>query len=65
MGHNETLCSSVDTTWMASRRAVVVIEVGQKLSLCDNDHSCLLGHHFPEDNLNKAHLLFCKEVGSA
>lgn len=40
-----------------------IVEVGQKLSLCDNDHSCPLGHRFPEDDLHEAHLLFCREGG--
>lgn len=43
----------------------MIVGVGQKLSLRDNDHSCPLGHHFPEGDLHEAHLLFCKEEGSA
>lgn len=42
----------------------VIVEAGEKLSLCDNDHSGPLGHYFPKDNLHEAHLLFCKEHGS-
>lgn len=42
----------------------VTVEAGQKLSLCDNDHSGPLGHYFPKDNLHEAHLLFCKDHGS-
>lgn len=38
----------------------LIVEVSQKLSLYDNDHSGPLDHYSPEDNLNEAHLLFCK-----
>lgn len=41
----------------------VVVEVGQKLSLRDNDYFCFLGYYFFEDNLYEVYLLFCKEDG--
>lgn len=46
--------------WLLGEK--VIVEVGQKLSLYDNNYTCPLDYHFPEDSLSELICCFARRV---